>query len=268
MVPCAAYDRVMKDDDRSLSFDRQLLLAGTKRNAVLDLWEVERYGIDSFGDADYVALYGMRPAEWYAMGIRVLGRTAVECTRDALADAIGSDIAAVVRAARMASGAVVIDPFAGWGNTLHWILHALPGARGIGFESDVSVFALTSRNLSILELPIEVLHADYRAGLSNVVVAEDMLLIAFLAPPWGPALDTRGGLDLRRTTPPIIELVEVLADRFPNRLLCAIQVFENVEAVSLAEVAARFDWSNLRIIDLNAPGQNHGLLLATLRWTP
>ena len=258
----------MRDDDRSSSFDRQLLLAGTKRNEVLDLWEVERYGIDSFGDADYVALYGMRPAEWYARGIRVLGRTAVECTRDALADAIGSDVAAVVRAARMASGAVVIDPFAGSGNTLHWILHALPGARGIGFESDVNVFALTSMNLSILELPIEVLYADYRAGLSNVSVAEDTLLIAFLAPPWGPALDARAGLDLRRTTPPIIELVEVLADRFPNRLLCAIQVYENVEAVSLAEVAARFDWSSLRIIDLNAPGQNHGLLLATLRWTP
>ena len=37
----------------------------------------------------------MAPAEWHAKGVRVLGRTAVECTRDRLADAIGRDVAAV-----------------------------------------------------------------------------------------------------------------------------------------------------------------------------
>ena len=45
-------------------YDRQLLLFGVKRDAVLDLWEVERYGLDSFADADYVSVYGMRPADW------------------------------------------------------------------------------------------------------------------------------------------------------------------------------------------------------------
>jgi len=66
-------------------YDRHLLLLGPKRYQVLELWEVERYGADSFGDPDYVALFGMRPAEWLAQGIRLLGRTAVECMRDALA---------------------------------------------------------------------------------------------------------------------------------------------------------------------------------------
>src|SRR5215813_6938228 len=33
--------------------DRQFLLMGAKRNAVLELHEVERYGIDSYGDADW-----------------------------------------------------------------------------------------------------------------------------------------------------------------------------------------------------------------------
>ena len=33
------------------------------RNAVLELWEVHRYGTDSYGDADYVSIYGMRPAD-------------------------------------------------------------------------------------------------------------------------------------------------------------------------------------------------------------
>jgi len=68
--------------------DRQLLLLGAKRNAVLELWELQRYGADSYDDEDHVSIYGMRPAEWYAKGLRLLGRTAVECTRDALGDAL------------------------------------------------------------------------------------------------------------------------------------------------------------------------------------
>jgi len=47
------------------AYDRQLLLAGTKRNAVLDLAEVQRYGTESWGDPDYVCIYGLRPAEWH-----------------------------------------------------------------------------------------------------------------------------------------------------------------------------------------------------------
>ena len=87
------------------TYDRRLLLAGEKRNAMLKLWEVQRYGSDSFGDPDYVSIYGLRPPEWYARGIRVLGRTAVECTRDELADAIGADTAALARTARPVTAA-------------------------------------------------------------------------------------------------------------------------------------------------------------------
>jgi hypothetical protein len=71
--------------DQPTLYERELLLLGAKRNAVLELWEVERYGSDSYGDGDYVSIYGMRPADWYARGARLLGRTAVECTRDRVA---------------------------------------------------------------------------------------------------------------------------------------------------------------------------------------
>jgi hypothetical protein len=54
---------------------------------------VQRYGIESWDDPDYVCIYGLRPVDWYDRGIRILGRTTVECTRDELADKIGSDIA-------------------------------------------------------------------------------------------------------------------------------------------------------------------------------
>jgi hypothetical protein len=76
-------------------YDRELLLFGAKRYAVLELSEVQRYSHDSYGDIDYVSIYGMRPADWYAKGVRLLGRTAVECTRDVLGDAIGKDVGAL-----------------------------------------------------------------------------------------------------------------------------------------------------------------------------
>ena len=51
-------------------YDRQLLLLGAKRNATLELWEIQRYGTDSYDDPDYVSIYGLRPVDWYSKGIR------------------------------------------------------------------------------------------------------------------------------------------------------------------------------------------------------
>jgi hypothetical protein len=78
-------------------YDRALMLHGSKRNEVLTLAEIKRYGLDNFADADYISIYGMPPDEWYRHGIRVLGRTAVECTRDALGDRVGIDVASVAK---------------------------------------------------------------------------------------------------------------------------------------------------------------------------
>lgn len=92
-------------------YDRWFLL-GEKRNEPLALPEVRQYGQDSFGDPDYVSIYGLKPDDWYARGVRVLGRTAVECTRDKLAGLIGRDIAAAASAVRSAPP-LVVDLFAG-----------------------------------------------------------------------------------------------------------------------------------------------------------
>jgi hypothetical protein len=177
-------------------YDRALLLHGSKRNEMLTLAEIEQYGLDSFGDADYVSIYGMRPREWYRHGIRLLGRTAVECTRDKFGKRIGLDVASV--AARMPSNQwVVIDPFAGSCNTLFWILRHLPNSEGIAFESDPQVFELTHRNLAALDQRIELAHGDYVRLLEERRVPEDRGIVAFVAPPWGAALDELQGLDLR-----------------------------------------------------------------------
>lgn len=252
--------------DHTTRFDRALLLAGAKRNAVLDLWQVERYGRDSYGDVDYVSIYGLTPATWYARGIRLLGRTAVECTRDDLGAAIGHDVAAA--AAR--SGAptqTVIDPFAGSGNTLFWLLRHLPQARGLGFELDAGVFELTRKNLAALALPIEIMNVDYRSGLRGAAVGANDLLVVFVAPPWGDALDPVSGLDLRRTQPPIGAIVDLVLERFaPRKILCAVQVYEAFDAASMIDLTRRFDGSALRLYTLNAAGRNHGILLGWRGW--
>lgn len=256
-------------NDRRPMYDRELLLDGAKRDAVLELWEVQRYGSDSYGDADYVSVYGLRPADWYGRGVRLLGRTAVECTRDALADAIGKDVARVVASVPVVARALVVDLFAGSGNTLYWLLRHLPGARGVGFESDAGVFRLTRQNMAALALPIDILNTGYLSGVTGLSVAPDELLIAFIAPPWGDALDRTSGLDLRRTMPPITEIVDFLFHKFSrDRLLCAIQVHETVLPASMAELRTRFEWSTLRVYELNVRGQNHGLLLGSKGWAP
>ena len=183
-----------------------------------------------------------------------------------LSERIGRDVASVAK--RMSPNrVVVIDPFAGSCNTLFWILRHVPNAEGIAFESDPQVFELTHRNLAILGQRVELIHGDYVRLLSERQVPEDRGIVAFVAPPWGTALDKAQGLDLRRTTPPIGEVVDQIARQFPrHNILFAIQVYEKVSTPSLTQIQGRLDWTELRIYDINEKGRNHGILLGIKGW--
>jgi hypothetical protein len=163
---------------------------------------------------------------------------------------------------------MVIDPFAGSGNTLYWIQRRVGAGSGVGFELDDAVFAATRRNLVVLGLDLELLQEDYGTGLSALRVPQDQLLVAFVAPPWGDALSKESGLDLRRTNPPVAGIVDLIATTFPrHRLLIGIQVHETVDLDTVADVTSRFDWSALKMYEIDPPGRNHGLLLGTRAWT-
>jgi hypothetical protein len=73
------------DEDDPTVYNRDFVLFGPLREEVLELEQVRKYGAEMFGDPDAISLYGMAPREWHVRGIRMLGRTTVECTSDSLA---------------------------------------------------------------------------------------------------------------------------------------------------------------------------------------
>ena len=159
----------------------------------------------------------------------------------------------------------VVDPFAGSCNGLYAILRHLPGAKGIGFEVDLAVFDLTTRNIAHLNAPIELVHG--KDLVRSRTHPADHLVVVFVAPPWGDALQPHTGLHLDRTKPPILEIVHDFEQVYGVQpVLYVIEVHEVNEPKALKAVEAAFDWSDLRIYDVNAPGLQHGVLLGTRRW--
>ena len=49
-------------------------------------------------------------------------------------------------------------------------------------------------------------------------------------------------------------------------VLYVTEVHEVNEPTSLKALKVAFDWSDLRIYDVNVPGLQHGILLGTRRW--
>jgi hypothetical protein len=134
---------------------------------------------------------------------------------------------------------------------------------------DAQVYELSRKNVAVLDRTIELNHGDYASLLTRHDLTPDHAIIVFVAPPWGTALDEDGGLDLRRTEPPIAQIIACVAAAYPDRrLLFAIQVYEKLIADSLNQLETNLDWSELRIYDLNIAGRNHGILLGTKGWTP
>jgi hypothetical protein len=148
-------------------------------------------------------------------------------------------------------------------------LRHIPHSTGIAFEFDRQIYELTRHNIAGLDRTISLIHGDYESLIDHRHVPADFALIAFVAPPWGTALDETIGLDLRLTTPPITKIIGHIERKYPrHKILFATQVYEKVNPASLAELQTMFDWSELRIYDLNIAGRNHGILLGTRAWKP
>ena len=179
----------------------------------------------------------------------------------------GVDGAEVVLPALGSRAVGIVDPFAGSCNALYAILQQLPGAKGIGFEVEPAVFDLTTQNIAHLGAPIELVNGNYKDLVRSRRHPGDHLIVVFLAPPWADALRPDTGLHLDRTKPPILEIVHDFEQVYGAQpVLYVTEVHEVNEPKALKAVEAAFDWSDLRIYDVNAPGLQHGILLGTRRW--
>jgi hypothetical protein len=264
--------------DRSApKYDRDFLLSPAKRNQLIELWEVEKFGRDCFGDPDHVHLYGMPPQEWWRRGMRLLARTCIEAVEDPFGDAIGGDVAKLITLAPGRPAIGIVDPFAGSCNGLYAILRHLPAAKGIGFEIHQAVFDLTTRNIAQLNAPIDLVLGNYKDHLVSRRHPPDHLIVAFLAPPWGDALHPVTGLHLDRTKPPILEIVRDFEKVYGSQpVLYVTQVLSSNEPTALNAVETAFDWTDLRVYNFNVPGvrppgaqgRQPGILLGTRRWSP
>src|SRR5262249_38682423 len=140
----------------------EFLLSPAKRNQLVELWEIEKYGRDCFNDPDHVHLYGLPPKGWYERGVRILARTCLEAVKEPPRKRIRRDNPEVLLPAVGSRAIGVIDPFAGSCNGLYAILRHLPGAKGLGFEIEPAVFELTTRNIARLGAPIELINGSYK----------------------------------------------------------------------------------------------------------
>jgi hypothetical protein len=197
--------RITRDRDGADGLRAQLL--GPRRYDVLSLSDIIEAGRVLTGDPHGMAFYGMAPAEWYAKGIRLLGRTCVEATPDVTAGPIA-------RTAHTLLGhgpnVGVVDLFAGSANLMLHIAQAL-GARAHGLEADHAVWTRTAANLRIIDAPATVRHADWASYFDDPLTVDTTLYV--LSPPWGSAFSFAHGLDITRTSPPIPMIVDTIAAR-------------------------------------------------------
>jgi hypothetical protein len=178
----------------------------------LTLKEIWRAGEALAGNSDDLQLFGMNPLAWYLLGIRILGRTVVEVTRDRPAQFLAESVAGTL-ASHGYSISDVIDPFVGSGNLFYHFLRATCATYGVGIDVNANILALTERNFSRLRLLGRLRRKSLIFRRQDWTCAgdyfKDRAVLVIIHPPWGDALD-EGGLDLRKTTPPITEILQLV----------------------------------------------------------
>ncbi|MEU6208397.1 hypothetical protein ABZ891_00560 [Streptomyces sp. NPDC047023] len=186
-------------------------LLGELRTTPLGDAELRDAGRLIYGAPENLSLYGIPAPRMAAAGIRLLGRTTIECCIDAytapVADALAEIQAAHHTGEPEPPGGeppFVADLFCGSGNFGHHL------GRRLGFpvhasELDPDVHDATRRNLDLIGSDIRLSQLDYRDLLGKLPPRSPRDTYA-VEPPWGPAF-TPAGLDLTRTSPPVPEVL-------------------------------------------------------------
>jgi hypothetical protein len=195
------------------------------------------------GDRNDLRLFGMSTVAWYALGIRIVGRTVIEATRDPQAVFLARAVAATLRAGAH-EVREVIDPFVGSGNVLYHLVKETRASHGVGIELDPVISRLTTHNFDVMRRRMRLRGTEIRiqAGdwsQSGAFTGEHSTLF-YVSPPWGDAFSATG-LDLRATEPPIMEILgQIEQSTGDGSVFAAIATFPKVVEESVREVVATY----------------------------
>lgn len=174
------------------------------------------------GRPESLSLYGVPAPELTARGLRVLGRTALECTKDPHPAVLAELLAELLPPPHRRP--MVADLFCGSGNIGHH-LHRRLGHPVHAAEHDPLVYAATRHNLDRLDSAVTLHRADYRR-LLTALPAHSESDTYVLDPPWGATAFTPDGLDLTRTAPPLPEILDDIR-RSRDGLPCLVVIKTN-----------------------------------------
>jgi hypothetical protein len=226
----------------------------------LALADLHFLGERLYHDRQACAVYGCSPDQAYARGIRLAGRTAIECCLDAPAQTIAADLQRYLQQQGMAGPVAVVDLFAGAGNLMYHIAHTLRAAYGVGIDADPLVARLTAQNLAIVASPWQVTHSSWQefdpASLPDAIET----LVVVVDPPWGCG-HTSQGLDLRATDPPVPDILAALIPLLRHPTVWVIKTYEHTVPASLATITERLANCQYSTLSCMAPGTNVGYLL-------
>ncbi|MEU7163918.1 hypothetical protein AB0A70_04635 [Streptomyces morookaense] len=202
-------------------------LLGELRTTVLGDAELREAGSLIYGDPERFALYGIPAPRMAAAGVRLLGRTTIECCIDAftapVADALAGIQATAHPAGQEDGQPFVADLFCGSGNFGHHLGRRL-GFPAYASELDPAVYEATRNNFDRIGSTIELVQCDYRDLLGKLTPRSPRDTYA-VEPPWGPAF-TPAGLDLTRTSPPVPDIVDAIR-RSRGGMPCYVAVKTN-----------------------------------------
>ncbi|WP_156077080.1 hypothetical protein [Saccharothrix sp. NRRL B-16314] len=229
-------------------------LLGPARTRMLTEVELVRAGQVLHGRPERLAVYGVPAPQMIRRGLRLLGRTAVECSVDDSCAAVTTALCAYLADARELSPGFVADLFCGSGNLGRHVGTGL-GLPVFAAELDPDVYAATRHNFEVMGIDVNLRHTDYRDLLAGLPPPREGD-VHLVEPPWGSAYTERG-LDLTVTSPPVPEILAAIrASRagVPCVVVSQVAVVGPEDAVTLPTLARCFaDARHLTVIRPPSP---------------
>jgi Conserved hypothetical protein 95 len=260
--PCSAQEReeALMDTGDSTSYQRQReWLLTARRHSPLTENELQESARALYGDADHFHLLGVGLEEVAARGLVILGRTCVEACIDEQA----VPMAEALQRMTAGSSPLILDLFAGSGNLLYHAVRHLQ-APGCGFEIEAAVYSSLQHNLKVLGHNLKILNRSWREAWEITAKSKADLIVALVDPPWGPAYDYTRGLDLRRTNPSVLEVLQELRTWTALPILCLIKTADVLANGVMDEIRSSYTIVGSGMSQGMETGFNIGYLICQL----